>query len=1014
MTPVELRLRNFLSYGEAAPPLDLEGIRVAVLSGGNGQGKSALLDAVTWALWGEARKSADKIKPDEELLRAGAREMEVDLTFRLDADTYRVVRRFTQSASGKTSKPGLEFQVRDADGWRTLTAESVRATQAAITARLAMDYETFVNSTFLLQGRSDEFTRKKPGERKEILGKILGLDRYERLAQRASGRWTAARDRAARLDTEAERLVAALGPIDAWTAERAEVQLAVEAHEAAVAAAQAAAAAAGERLAAAESAAREADAAREARRAAGSRADALDAERAALDARIAEADALIARADAVEADAAAHDALGAERRALDERATLFRALADQRSRAQADVDRAQRDAEMALERADLARAALEQRLAADEARLAGRDATARALADADAAAAQLPRLTALRDRRHVAETRLAGVDKEVAHARGELTARVESLRAEHARLSASLAADLPDTDALAARVEAGRAAEAELETVREAGAARGAQVDALSAALARWADQSAALAERRARLDAATDEACPTCGTPLTDDHRAEVGRTYEREARETEQKAAADRAARDAAARERDALRARFKAIQQTAADGRAAAEALADARARAAQDAETRARLAAIAREGKAARVERDAGGVPPALLARRTEIERELDGITFDPEQFAALQAAAAGRDRLRADLRELERIAGEAETARASLARARADVEARREALASGAPSAAERARLAAVEAQIAGVGYDAARHESVQRELDRLAGAPLALKALFDARRTAAEGAERRAVLRDERAAADAEIARLDAVLASLAERLAERDAARAQRDAAREQATTAAAALSSALARRGALDERLARAEQDRDALARVRRELREAKAERQLYGHLRRAFSKNGIPSLIVEETLPEVEDRANRLLERLDGGRTRVALETLKDKKTGGTKETLDIRITDGAGLPRAYEMYSGGEAFRVNFALRLALAQMLAERAGTRIRTLVVDEGFGTQDREGLAALVGAIHAVQDDFDLILVITHLDELKAAFPVRIEVRKEPVTGSTFEIVGV
>ena len=119
------------------------------------------------------------------------------------------------------------------------------------------------------------------------------------------------------------------------------------------------------------------------------------------------------------------------------------------------------------------------------------------------------------------------------------------------------------------------------------------------------------------------------------------------------------------------------------------------------------------------------------------------------------------------------------------------------------------------------------------------------------------------------------------------------------------------------------------------------------------------------------------------------------------------------GGTRETLDIRITDSHGVARSYETFSGGEAFRVNFALRIALSQMLAERSGTRIRTLVIDEGFGTQDKEGLQNLVGAIRAIQDDFDTILVITHLDELKAAFPVRIEVTKEPVTGSTFEVVG-
>lgn len=64
--------------------------------------------------------------------------------------------------------------------------------------------------------------------------------------------------------------------------------------------------------------------------------------------------------------------------------------------------------------------------------------------------------------------------------------------------------------------------------------------------------------------------------------------------------------------------------------------------------------------------------------------------------------------------------------------------------------------------------------------------------------------------------------------------------------------------------------------------------------------------------------------------------------------------------------------------------------------------------------MDEGFGTQDKEGIQNLVEAIRTIQDDFDKILVITHLDELKDAFPIRIEVTKRPVEGSTFEVVGV
>jgi exonuclease SbcC len=112
----------------------------------------------------------------------------------------------------------------------------------------------------------------------------------------------------------------------------------------------------------------------------------------------------------------------------------------------------------------------------------------------------------------------------------------------------------------------------------------------------------------------------------------------------------------------------------------------------------------------------------------------------------------------------------------------------------------------------------------------------------------------------------------------------------------------------------------------------------------------------------------------------------------------------------ETLDISISDNVGV-RPYEMYSGGEAFRVNFAIRIALSRLLAQRAGARLQTLVIDEGFGSQDPEGRQRLVEAINIIQSDFDRVLVITHIDSLKDAFPVRIQVTKG-AEGSQLEIV--
>jgi len=168
-------------------------------------------------------------------------------------------------------------------------------------------------------------------------------------------------------------------------------------------------------------------------------------------------------------------------------------------------------------------------------------------------------------------------------------------------------------------------------------------------------------------------------------------------------------------------------------------------------------------------------------------------------------------------------------------------------------------------------------------------------------------------------------------------------------------------------------------------------------------------YEELREAFSKRGVPAMIIETAVPELERSANELLSRMTEGRMHVRIETQREIKTGELREALDIIISDELGS-RPYELYSGGEAFRIDFAIRIALSRLLANRAGAQLRSLFIDEGFGTQDTRGREYLVSAINSIQDDFDLILVITHIDELKESFPTRIEVTKTD-NGSTYQL---
>jgi exonuclease SbcC len=174
---------------------------------------------------------------------------------------------------------------------------------------------------------------------------------------------------------------------------------------------------------------------------------------------------------------------------------------------------------------------------------------------------------------------------------------------------------------------------------------------------------------------------------------------------------------------------------------------------------------------------------------------------------------------------------------------------------------------------------------------------------------------------------------------------------------------------------------------------------------------EARIFEELSIAFGKKGIQTLIIDTALPEIEDEANRLLARMTDNRMNIVMETQRAHKTKKeeTVETLDINISDELGT-RRYEMYSGGEAFRIDLALRIALSKLLARRSGAPLPTLIIDEGFGSQDFAGRERLVEAINSIQDDFEKILVITHIEELKNAFDERIEVTKT-ADGSIIEV---
>jgi exonuclease SbcC len=387
------------------------------------------------------------------------------------------------------------------------------------------------------------------------------------------------------------------------------------------------------------------------------------------------------------------------------------------------------------------------------------------------------------------------------------------------------------------------------------------------------------------------------------------------------------------------------------------------------------------------------------------------RALDAaIVRDEALLAQAATALQSRDAIHRRLVQSETAVAHAQEAERQTAVLESELAACQRLLRDGAFATEARRELRRLERGIAELGYDESRHvelrtramqlAGVERERQLLAAARLSAEHL-DGQIVELEGSLKR--LEEECAADEQRIAHLRVQTQSLPaerERLGELSGqaaeARRLRDETRDQCLFAQSRLDNCAFLERKQRESVAR----QDALRR----------EQSIYGDLAYAFGRRGVQAMIIETAIPEIEDEANRILSRMTDGRMHVKFETQRDVRSGvGTIETLDIKISDELGT-RGYEMFSGGESFRVNFAIRIALSRLLAHRAGTRLQTLVVDEGFGSQDQEGRDRVVEAIQAIEPEFEKILVITHLEDLRERFPVRIEVSKTP-QGSTYAV---
>lgn len=165
------------------------------------------------------------------------------------------------------------------------------------------------------------------------------------------------------------------------------------------------------------------------------------------------------------------------------------------------------------------------------------------------------------------------------------------------------------------------------------------------------------------------------------------------------------------------------------------------------------------------------------------------------------------------------------------------------------------------------------------------------------------------------------------------------------------------------------------------------------KKKIEENKKKRELYNELSFAFGKQGIQALVLQNSTYEIQEVANSFLEKLTDG-VSLQISTQRTNKTdeNKTQEVFDIIITDPYHTS-PFENFSGGERFRIAFAIRIALSILLARRSGAQIRTMWYDEAFSDLDQDGIDKLSEIFGVLTKYFKYQLIITHQTELKALF---------------------
>lgn len=1038
--PLQLTLKNFLSYQSAS--LDFRGLHVACICGANGAGKSSLLEAIAWVVWGESRALTE-----DDVIHQGATEALVDFVFQCHQQIYRIIR-----ARHRGQSSTLEFQVQTPNGFRALTERGLRATQQLILQHLKLDYETFINSAYLRQGRADEFMLKRPSERKQILADLLKLDQYDALAEQAKDRSRDLKAEVTVLERTLEVITAQLQQEPVLLAEQTQLQEDYQRNQ--------------QQQTAETDQLRQLQVRQQQRQAweqqlrlhqqqqqhLSQDCQRLEQELLTLQQQQQQLGAILAEADLIQTGYADLQRLQAEEETQTAQFQVYQALQTRRQQLQQQQADQVQNLKNELRQAEAQRNWLQQQQQEIQQTLNKAADVENGLEQLRQARGRLQEFDQLQMQVTPLMQRRQQVQTQIDRTQTRLLARLEELQSLQQQLETQQQNQLQLQQAMTtvtAQIEYLEQQRVYQQQVREKGVERRAFLERLQEqqrkcerelaeldhkllmlqqdfAFAGSSDHRMAQESGEPRLThesliAETEQLmlvhpaasavaepqpayppCPLCTRPLDELHWQVVLQHHQQEKQDIQNQLWVIREQLTTSDREIRILRQEYREVEQELAQYGAVLERRGQLQEQLQAGLEGQQRLQQVIAEQTALEQTLHQAAFEPELQAELRLLNQSLQQLCYDDRNHALARGQV---DRWRwaeiksAELRQAQRKQAQLAEQQPQIVAQIAALHQQLEQL----QTSPLHQELDQIDQQLLELNYNPDNHTALRQRLRQAQTWQLRYQTWQQAQQQYPQLQQRLqdcTELWQSRSQAEAALSQQIAALVAQLEQLPDLDAAIHERE---QRLNQRRLQLDQNLADLGRLQQQIQQLTDLKDQQTALTAQLQTLRRQARIYQELAQAFGKNGIQAVMIENVLPQLEAETNQILGRLSANQLHVQFVTQRaSRKTSATKliDTLDILISDGQGT-RPYETYSGGEAFRVNFAIRLALARLLAQRSGLALQLLIIDEGFGTQDEAGCDRLIGAINAIAADFACILTVTHIPHLKEAFQTRIEVCK-------------